>query len=96
MRLRIDFLAACLAPAVVFAQAASYPAAASAPQATANPAMAPVHASTAGSRLPPVQPAQGVTRHVQQAAEHDVDAEGHTLDPHGKPVGQAPAPPSTR
>jgi hypothetical protein len=53
-------------------------------------------ASDAGATergLAPVQPgAPGVTRRVQNANTHDVDARGHTLDPHGKPVGQAPSP----
>ena len=34
----------------------------------------------------------GVTQRVHNAATHDVDAQGHTLDAHGKPVGQAPVP----
>ncbi|UPG92052.1 hypothetical protein L2Y96_09895 [Luteibacter aegosomaticola] len=64
-----------------------------------NPASAPLQpASNAGASergLAPVQPATGVTPQVRHAANHDTDAEGHTLDPHGKPVGQAPAVPST-
>jgi len=64
-----------------------------------NPASAPVQpASDAGATergLAPVKPATGVTPKVKDAAHHDTDAEGHTLDPHGKPVGQAPAVPST-
>ncbi|WP_213947665.1 hypothetical protein [Luteibacter sp. dw_328] len=72
----------------------------------ANPASMPVQpASDAGATergLSPVQPGNpGVTRRVQNANTHAVDAQGHVLDPHGKPVGQAaspsvmPAPPST-
>lgn len=65
----------------------------------ANPASAPVQpASNAGATergLSPVQPATGVTPKVSNAANHNTDASGHTLDPHGKPVGQAPAPSST-
>lgn len=34
----------------------------------------------------------GVTQRVHNAATHDVDGQGHTLDAHGKPVGQAPMP----
>jgi hypothetical protein len=64
-----------------------------------NPASAPVQpASNAGATergLAPVQPATGVTPKVSNAANHNTDAAGHTLDPHGKPVGQAPAPTST-
>jgi len=81
------------------------PAAAPSPE-QANPASMPVQpASDAGATergLSPVQPGHpGVTRRVQNANTHAVDAQGHVLDPHGKPVGQAaspsvmPAPPST-
>jgi len=63
----------------------------------ANPASMPVQpASDAGATergLSPVQPGKpGVTRRVQDANAHDVDAQGHVLDPHGKPVGQAASP----
>ncbi|MET0935684.1 MAG: hypothetical protein ABWX83_06840, partial [Luteibacter sp.] len=72
------------------------PAAAPAPV-QPNAAALPVQpASDAGATergMTPVQPgALGVTRRVQNANTHDVDATGHTLDPHGKPVGQAPSP----
>lgn len=40
----------------------------------------------------PAGPATGVTRRVKNANAHGVDAQGHTLDPHGKLVGQAPTP----
>lgn len=36
--------------------------------------------------------ATGVTQRVQRANAHGVDAQGHTLDAHGKPVGQAAVP----
>ena len=70
------------------------PSAAATPSATpgGNPAAAPspVYVDTA---LAPVQPGHpGVTQRVQNANTHDVDARGHTLDPNGKPVGQAVAP----
>lgn len=65
----------------------------------AHPAAAPVQPqSDAGATergLAPVKPAgsaPGVTRRVENANVHGVDAQGHTLDPHGKPVGQAPMP----
>ncbi|MGY3231323.1 hypothetical protein ACVWWJ_002807 [Luteibacter sp. HA06] len=62
-----------------------------------NPGSAPVQAaSDAGATergLAPVQPGHhGVTQRVQNANTHDLDAQGHTLDPHGRPVGQAAAP----
>ncbi len=64
-----------------------------------NPAAAPVQPhSDAGATergLAPVKPAgsaTGVTGRVENANAHGVDAQGHTLDPHGKPVGQAPTP----
>ncbi|WP_036141025.1 hypothetical protein [Luteibacter sp. 9135] len=67
--------------------------------ARSNPAAAPVQPhSDAGATergLAPVKPAgsaTGVTRRVENANAHGVDAQGHTLDPHGKPVGQAPTP----
>ncbi|QWT21732.1 hypothetical protein KPL74_06915 [Bacillus sp. NP157] len=70
-----------------------------------NGASVPVQpASDAGATergLAPVQPATGVqspagvTNRVRNAANHDTDANGHVVDPHGKPVGQAPAVPST-
>ena len=87
-----------LCPMAALAQNAANPAGVPSPtQATQpNPAMAPVHSSTAAGRLPPVQPSPGVTQHVRDANTHDVDAQGHTLDPHGKPVGQSPAPASSR
>lgn len=64
-----------------------------------NPAAAPVHpASEAGATergLSPVQPGNpGVTNRVQDANENARDAQGHLLDPHGKPVGQKPMPPA--
>ncbi|KLD73362.1 hypothetical protein Y886_38430 [Xanthomonas hyacinthi DSM 19077] len=53
-------------------------------------------ASDAGATergLAPVKPGRpGVTQRVQNANTHDVDAQGHTLDPHGRPVGQAASP----
>jgi len=63
-----------------------------------NPASMPVQpASAAGATergLTPVEPGHpGVTQRVQNANTHDVDAQGHTLDAHGKPVGQAVSPP---
>jgi len=72
------------------------PAAAPSP-AQANPAAVPLHpASDAGATergLAPVQPGNPrVTQRVQNANTHDVDAQGHVLDPHGKPVGQAASP----
>lgn len=65
-----------------------------------NPAAAPSPVqSDAGATergLAPVRPGNpGVTPQVEHAATHDVDAQGHTVDPHGKPVGQAPAVPAT-
>lgn len=36
--------------------------------------------------------ATGVTQRVQHANAHGVDVQGHTLDAHGKPVGQAAVP----
>jgi len=65
----------------------------------ANPAAAPMHpASDAGATergLAPVQPGNpGVTNRVQDANVHGVDTQGHTLDPHGRPVGQTPAVPA--
>jgi len=74
------------------------PAAAPSPtQPAPNPGSIPVQpASDAGATergLAPVQPGNpGVTQRVQNANTHDVDAQGHTLDPHGKPVGQAASP----
>lgn len=61
-----------------------------------NPASAPVvPASDAGATergMSTVEPTSGgVTPRVQNANAHDVDARGHTLDPHGRPVGQKPA-----
>lgn len=63
----------------------------------ANPAAVPVQpASDAGATergLAPVQPGNpGVTQRVQNANTHDVDAQGHVLDSHGKPVGQSASP----
>ncbi|KJV30410.1 hypothetical protein [Luteibacter yeojuensis] len=96
MRPCLALLLFIAAPAVL-AQAA--PSSAPAPM-QANPAAAPIKpASDAGATergLAPVQPATGVTQRVRNAGEHDTDAEGHTLDPHGKPVGQLPAPTSSR
>jgi hypothetical protein len=67
--------------------------------ARSNPAAAPVppHSDAGATErgLAPVKPAgsaTGVTRRVENANAHGVDAQGHTLDPHGKPVGQAPTP----
>jgi hypothetical protein len=62
-----------------------------------NPGAVPIQpASDAGATergLAPVQPGHpGVTQRVQNANTHDVDAQGHTLDPHGRPVGQAASP----
>lgn len=96
MRLHVLLLALC--PVVAFAQNATNPASApvSTDPARPNPAMAPVHSSTTAGHLPPVEPAPGVTQRVRDASRHDEDAQGHTLDPHGKPVGQAPAPTSSR
>jgi hypothetical protein len=86
-----------IATPAAFAQAV--PSTAAAP-AQSNPAAAPVKpASNAGATergLAPVQPAAGVTQRVRNASEHDTDAEGHTLDPHGKPVGQLPAPSTSK
>jgi hypothetical protein len=83
-------------PATPTAPTQANPASAPVPS---NPAAAPVQpASDAGATergLSPVKPATGVTPRVRNAATHDTDAAGHTLDPHGKPVGQAPAVPST-
>lgn len=91
-----------LGASAAFAQVppASSPARAPTSQPPGNPASAPVQqpASNAGATergLDPVQPASGVTQHVRQANQHDTDASGHTVDPHGKPVGQTPAVPST-
>jgi hypothetical protein len=65
-----------------------------------SPIAAPVQPqSDAGATergLAPVKPAHGgVTQRVRDANTHDADPQGHTLDPHGKPVGQAPAPSTT-
>jgi len=65
----------------------------------ANPAAAPVHpASDAGATergLAPVRPGNpGVTNRVQDANANGVDAQGHPLDPHGRPVGQKPTVPA--
>jgi hypothetical protein len=62
-----------------------------------NAASMPVQpASDAGATergMPPVQPGnRGVTQRVQNANTQDVDAQGHTLDAHGRPVGQAASP----
>ncbi|HVI55742.1 MAG TPA: hypothetical protein VM621_11925 [Luteibacter sp.] len=75
------------------------PAAAPGPGQT-NPTAAPIRpASDAGATergLAPVQPGNpGVTQRVQNANTHDVDAQGHVLDAHGKPVGQAASPSAT-
>ncbi|SEP14425.1 MULTISPECIES: hypothetical protein [unclassified Luteibacter] len=69
-----------------------------------NPASVPVQpASDAGATergMAPVVPGSpGVTNRVQDANANDRDAQGHLLDPHGKPVGQkatVPAPATTR
>lgn len=69
-----------------------------------NPAAAPVNpASDAGATergLAPVEPGRpGVTNRVQDANDQSRDAQGHLVDPHGKPVGQkpgVPAPATTR
>lgn len=66
-----------------------------------HPAAAPVSpASDAGATergLQPVMPGRpGVTTDVQDANTHDRDAQGHLLDSRGQPVGQMPAPASTR
>ncbi len=66
-----------------------------------NPAAAPLHpASSAGATergLAPVEPGRpGVTNQVQDANTNGRDAQGHVLDPHGNPVGQKPAPATTR
>jgi hypothetical protein len=74
-----------------------------------NPASAPMQTNPASAPLQPASdagaterglnnaapPATGVSPQVRHAANHDTDANGHTLDPHGKPVGQKPAVPST-
>lgn len=65
--------------------------------APSNPTAAPVQPQSAAGAtergLAPVTPAHGgVTQRVRDANAHDADSQGHTLDPHGKPVGQAPAP----
>jgi hypothetical protein len=64
-----------------------------------NPAAAPVQpASDAGATergLAPVEPGKpGVTHRVQDANTNGHDAQGHVLDPNGKPVGQKPAQPA--
>lgn len=73
---------------------------AAAPMQPQNPAAAPMQPqSDAGATergLAPVKPANaGVTQRVRDANARDADPQGHTLDPHGKPVGQAPAPSTT-
>lgn len=64
-----------------------------------NPASAPVRpASDAGATergLAPVEPGKpGVTTNVQDANDNARDAQGHLLDPQGKPVGQKPGAPA--
>lgn len=64
-----------------------------------NPAAAPVApASDAGATergMAPVTPGNAaVTPQVQNANTHDRDAQGHLLDPNGRPVGQKPAAPT--
>jgi len=108
MRLRPSCLSALLfLSSAAIGQAAPTSASAATPGANpaaapvpgqANPAAMPVQpASDAGATergLAPVQPGHpGVTQRVQNANTHDVDAQGHTLDPHGRPVGQAAPPP---
>ncbi|SFW21065.1 hypothetical protein [Luteibacter sp. UNCMF366Tsu5.1] len=71
------------------------------PSSMQHPAAAPLSpASDAGATergLPPVMPGKpGVTTEVQDANAHDRDAQGHLLDSRGQPVGQMPAPASTR
>lgn len=93
MRMRALYVTAMLfASSLAIGQVAPVPATSG-----GNPASIPVQpASDAGATergLAPVQPGHpGVTRHVQNANAHDVDAQGHTLDTHGKPVGQAASP----
>ncbi|KAF1009161.1 MAG: hypothetical protein GAK28_00794 [Luteibacter sp.] len=102
MRILTFLLSAGLVATSAMAQDAARPATAARPvdPVQPNPAAAPVHpVSSAGATergMAPVQPAPGVTRRVEEAGNHDVDAQGHTLDPHGKPVGQSPAPTSSR
>ena len=106
MRILALMLCTCLAaPAAMAQQTATPPRPANPAQAPvnptpSNPAAAPVYpapdARAAEAGMAPVQPASGVTRRVEEAGNHDIDAQGHTLDPHGKPVGQAPAPTSSR
>lgn len=110
MVLRISAFAISLAFAgVVMAQVApSRPAAADpankpvpvgASTVQSNPTAAPIHpVSDAGATergLAPVRPGNpGVTNRVQDANANGVDAQGHPLDPHGKPVGQKPTVPA--
>src|ERR1700754_5184707 len=66
-----------------------------------NPAAVPLHPqSDAGATergLAPVEPGNPrVTNQVQDANSNGRDVQGHVLDPYGQPVGQQPAPASTR
>lgn len=72
--------------------AGAVPPAAGTPPATgAAPVQPPPPGQPAGATQPP-----GVTQRVEDASRHGTDASGHVVDPHGKPVGQAPAVPSSR
>lgn len=108
LRIPVFVLTAGLATTAIAQVAPSAPAAADpankpvpvgASTVQSNPAAAPIHPmSDAGATergLAPVRPGSpGVTNRVQDANTHGVDAQGHPLDPHGKPVGQKPMTPA--
>lgn len=53
-------------------------------------------AAASSTAAAPVQgDAPGVTRRLEHANDHALDAQGHKLDAAGHPVGQAPTPAST-
>lgn|GEM_PF-6954719 len=81
-----------MAQRLLFVALLGFAASASLAQTSLTP---PPPAGTAGSQKanPPGMPASGVTQRVRHAAANSVDAQGHTLDTHGNPVGQAPLPP---
>lgn len=80
-----------VAQRLLFVALLGFAASASLAQTSLDP---PPPAGTAGSQKTgaPGLPASGVTPRVRRAAANSVDAQGHTLDTHGNPVGQAPLP----
>lgn len=49
-------------------------------------------ASSSTTAVPVQGDAPGVTRRLEHANDHALDAQGHKLDAAGRPVGQAPTP----